>query len=747
MAAVGGLTLPLFDVTGRETGALCIALLPADLENGVSPLVAPVQLLEGAEYRYVWKLVSDATIEVQPAEVFQADTKDGRSGRIRPGLYTGAMRVSLRQNGTEVGGLELEIRSRKLNYLDEYRWMLKDIADQMTELVMDRFAVSSSRFEIDETRDAVTLYQRFAFLKALFSGESFQAAISEIVRRPHVAWEDSREVIRPGQAIKSNAHLVRQLTRSGARSAWSDGPLASVPNRLERVRTDATHDTTPNRFVRFALERWRQVVSDIERSLQRETSNNPALKRGVREVAQMLMHIDEVLHNELFRELGPLTRFPADNQVLQKREGYRDVLRAYLEFELAAKLSWQGGQSVYGAGQRDVATLYEYWVFLQLAQTVAQLIGVSFDLAKLIVPRGDGLNLVLQTGRETALSGHVVRHGRKLKVELCFNRTFKGGAGKEQQGSWTKSMRPDYSLIIRPGEGESALFEPIMVHFDAKYRVQFVSELFGGDETEFPVHGDAGIWKRGGPLRADLLKMHAYRDAIRRSAGAYVLYPGADEGKVDQEYHELLPGLGAFVLRPSAQGNAVGVPALRRFVSDVLDHVATQLTAHERSRDDLAKIYETSVNRGGDKDTLWSQPPGGTSVLLGWVKNKDHWAWIQQHLSYNVRASGRRGGQRVDEPLLYCQMLLLYGPDGVPPTLARIISDPMVVKESGMLGNGYPSPQGDYLCVEIRWMNHPSWLHGIDVEGLMSLATSNGAIRGEPVQVNWEQIMKAAVRS
>jgi hypothetical protein len=51
--------------------------------------------------------------------------------------------------------------------------MLRDIADQMTELVMDRFAVSDASFTQDDTRDAVTLYQRFAFLRALITDESF----------------------------------------------------------------------------------------------------------------------------------------------------------------------------------------------------------------------------------------------------------------------------------------------------------------------------------------------------------------------------------------------------------------------------------------------------------------------------------------------------------------------------------------------------------------------------------------------
>ena len=88
-------------------------------------------------------------------------------------------------------------------------------------------------------------------------------------------------------------------------------------------------------------------------------------------MAIVLAQLDEALNQDLFKELGSLSRFPGDDQVLQRREGYRDVFRAYLEFELAAQLSWRGAESSYSAGQRDVATLYEYWAFIQLAQLVA----------------------------------------------------------------------------------------------------------------------------------------------------------------------------------------------------------------------------------------------------------------------------------------------------------------------------------------------------------------------------------------
>jgi hypothetical protein len=65
-----------------------------------------------------------------------------------------------------------------------------------------------------------------------------------------------------------------------------------------------------------------------------------------------------------------------------------------------------------------------------------------------------------------------------------------------------------------------------------------------------------------------MLKMHAYRDAIWRSAGAYVIYPGTAQDPI-RMYHEILPGLGAFALRPPITGAADG---------------ASQVTQDERSR-------------------------------------------------------------------------------------------------------------------------------------------------------------------
>ncbi|WP_081060646.1 DUF2357 domain-containing protein [Burkholderia territorii] len=740
--------------TGDITAKLRIAVLPhrsatplatlwcsndnTSAENAAGGMV---ELLEGMEYRYVWESVGSngSPLIADPEELFQPDTPDGACGRLRPGLATGTIRVVLHTDAGTLGQMELEVRSRKLAYMSEYRWMLRDIAERMTELVMDRFAVSDARFELDETRDAVTLYQRFTFLRALFESENFQGALDEIMRRPHTAWETTSDMVRAGAGIRADSRVLRQFAKGGSRSAWPDGSLKSVPSYFERAQTEATRDTTPNRFVRFALEHWLRILGDIERGLSK-TASSPAATRGQREISGVVSRLEEVLHCDLFTEVGLLTRFPADDQVLQKREGYRDIFKAYVETEFAARLSWQSSPEVYGAGQRDVATLYEYWAFIQLSQIVADLVGHAFDLSPLVQARPDGLTVGIRTGVETVLFGEVSRLDRRMRIELCFNRTYR--RGKAGIASWTRPMRPDYSLLISPADDEPSSFEPIALHFDAKYRVDFVREIFGTDSEEANTSGLEPLWlERGRVLREDLLKMHAYRDAIHRTAGAYVLYPGGDDegdGLKYPEYHELLPGLGAFVLRPTDTGIASGTSALRQFISDVLDHVATRLTRHERGRFWQMETYSPQLRRSTH---AFASPPRDASVLLGFVKSREHWNWIRGRRSYNLRADGRRGGVHTGAALLSSQLLLLYCPSTHEIALARIVSDAEEITEAGMAAAGYPTPRGNYWCVQIQWLTCDHWLGRLSSHVIDDYVRRQGVAYGEPINVSWNDVM------
>src|SRR5262249_10615227 len=154
----------------------------------------------------------------------------------------------------------------------------------------------------------------------------------------------------------------------------------------------------PNRFVRFALERWRSIVAATRDALLRETESQQ-VARGLRESTAMLEYLDVLLSDPLFREVGSLTGFPRGNPVLQRREGYRDLYEAYIESEVAGKLAWDGGEDVYSAGQRNVATLYEFWVFLQFAQIIGDVCDQDFDPTALVRLGDTGLSLTLRRGK------------------------------------------------------------------------------------------------------------------------------------------------------------------------------------------------------------------------------------------------------------------------------------------------------------------------------------------------------------
>jgi hypothetical protein len=261
-------------------------------------------------------------------------------------------------------------------------------------------------------------------------------------------------------------------------------------------------------------------------------------------------------------------------------------------------------------------------------------------------------------------------------------------------------MRPDCSLLIAPHDPMS-VGEETWLHFDAKYRIDQYTSFFVDDEDEVGESARVGSAKSD-----DLRKMHAYRDAIRKTSGAYVLYPGGDGDThpPHQEYHEILPGLGAFVLRPTDSGEASSASSntLRAFLSDVLDHTAAQGSGRERAG--YWKRRSFGDKSGSivplDFDPQLDKPPADTSVLLGFIKSPEHRAWIEEHRLYNLRGdSSRRGSVGIGSPQLRADVVVLYGMD---------LSDIVVYRATGALflrsgeelaASGYPISAGQQLLV------------------------------------------------
>ena len=236
-------------------------------------------------------------------------------------------------------------------------------------------------------------------------------------------------------------------------------------------------------------------------------------------------------------------------------------------------------------------------------------------------------------------------------------------------------MRPDYTLTFWPegfSEAEAERNELLAhVHFDAKYRVEDIEALFGGRDDD-----DAGEDADGNYKRHDLLKMHAYRDAIKRSQGAYVLYPGrSGKAAIFQGFHEILPGLGAFGIVPNEEGASHGMDALADFLDEVLSHLGNRTTARERAGYHLAAAYESNEApvpygdlRLPEKDVDDAQgrslPPEEHLVLIAWVQDEERMRLATaDDGGVLVRLDHRDGGPYVHPDLARVRHIVLRSHD------------------------------------------------------------------------------------
>ncbi len=417
------------------------------------------------------------------------------SGTLTAGNEAGLLTLVLEdETGTPRASAGIEIVAAKLSYREDFRLMLEAIARRATDLLLRQRTDVTSPMVPTEQPDPTRLTERFFLLRGLLESGEFQHGLTRILADPHQTLYPEAEQQPLNRARRLTPSAVRWLTTTTPRRPvpiehpLMQQGLATVPHKLPHTRPTETYNTPENRFVQQAL---RQLLQSLEACSVTE--------RLQREAQWLARPLESALAHPMFAEVGPLIQIPVASKLWQRRSGYREFYKIWLAAQQALRLSWDGGQAVFGAGRRDVATLYEYWCFFEVAEAVEAAFGVALPYEKLLTPTADGSALTLRRGTELRLETPTLC--------LAYNPTL---------ATWTRPVRPDITLEI----GDTR------IHFDAKYRLS--------DQYD--------------ALTEDILTMHAYRDAIPGTLAALALYPG----KVmrwwpDTQNHG---GLGALPLTP-----------------------------------------------------------------------------------------------------------------------------------------------------------------------------------------------------
>ncbi len=555
--------------------------------------------------------------------------------------------------------------------------------------------------KIDESCSSKTLYQRFSFVRSIIDSEVFSEAIHKIISNPVRKWTDAN--------IQRNIVSVRRLSQKNIRKIASDHDriplsnnchqnlpnyLTSVPRNIEVEYKRDTIDNQENQFVKFVLRTFSMFCSDLK-------NMRHASERLKYESNQTIEQLSTYLDNQFFRQISMPTHLNMNSPVLQRKEGYREMLQSWLLFDLAAKLNWTGGDDVYEAGKKNVAILYEYWLFFKLLELICEFFNIEpKDKARLVKIDSDGINLDIIQGKAQMVHGQQETFSRLLNVAFYYNRTFSKVPENDDPihnaGSWTMSMRPDYTLSLWSGNISEAEAEAqnliTHIHFDAKYRLNRViledeknvsEELYVEKKEQ-----ELGVYKR-----ADLLKMHAYKDAIRRTSGAYILYPGT-ESRAIKGYHEIVPGLGAFSIRPGHwQNDSI---ALKQFLAEVKAHMLDRTSKREKMSYYQYDIYKEKNSSmlmenipepiNENRDFL----PDETTVIVAYYKCQDQLDWILKNNLYNMRAGDSNGSISLENNIINARYILLHNGKRSQHLIRIVKKGPKVYSRAQLVKMGYP---------------------------------------------------------
>ena len=451
---------------------------------------------------------------------------------------------------TSLAGVGIEVVSAKIGPEGVSR-LLEDISALSSSLVFGWRSPTGFAGVPDPARLSPVPYHQLQLLRSAMlcqpPGRRLQDWLRVIERNPTRRFEPHRTLTPVGRvrrldhrAVQSIFSRVERLVPLAPGVRVGESPLAGkltfgaparphFPLWVDAPSGRLSFDTPENRFIRHAIVQWLELTHRF--------IDHPRLHAGLKADCRTMLALLEPLASARFvAESGPLWSLRAPSQALTKADGYRDVFQFWNDLNCHVSLPRTSQETACLLEGRDVAMLYEYWVFLKILEAVVDI--TEGAVAEPVAIRRNELGESLRLGLTSAIGPD---------LEIGFNRTFR----RSNDMAYATPLRPDVTL--RAGD---------RLHvFDAKFRL----DRFNADEGDSD-DGPAGY------KRADLYKMHTYQDAISSVRTAFVVYPGSEfvfferRGSRQTRPADVVnpDGVGALPLRPADHDPAASLRGVLR---------------------------------------------------------------------------------------------------------------------------------------------------------------------------------------
>ena len=548
--------IPFVDNPDNET--------PIQYCENISTNFAKLMFLEETEYQILFEsqdvnasydvLYSLVKMNDSHFKPFRFDLGDNNKFKIAGTLnfrsYVGKSFLDVRKNGINSIKIPIEVRSKKIDYFTQYSAMIADLSQHALSLIFEVNSPLYQEFELDYNQKE-TYYEDFMFLEYLSKNLHSQL-------KSHV------ETVPLSLASNINQNTLRNIVSKPSNLFESDADFGIVnklngyiPRDIDQIKHEDIIDIPENRFFKYFLELIQNLVEKLL-----ESSKEGYIKD------KLLYFRDEIeyyLSNKFFNHISAMDYVPFNSQILQKKEGYREIFHYFLMLEFSFRLSWDEVNDQFKGFEKKLSELYEYWCYFKLLKVLNELSVDKISFEDVFKINKDNWSITIKKGVQSAKNFKLNFDGNDIKIKLFYNLRF---SDNSPYRSYSLAFRPDYTLMVTIGEHMH------YIHFDAKYRseleiIDFYSKIGkSNEELDKEINKRDELEEKEYVFKdGDIYKMHTYKDSILQTEGSYVLYPGS-KTKRFRESELIIPSVGAFSLTPG--NDDVEEDNLAIFIKEVL---------------------------------------------------------------------------------------------------------------------------------------------------------------------------------
>lgn len=517
-----------------------------------------------ASYDILYSLTKMNSNHFKPFRFTLGDNKTYKiAGTLNFRSYVGKSFLDVMKNGTNSIKIPIEVRSKKMDYFNQYSAIIADLSQHALSLIFEVNSPLYQEFELD-SRQKETFYEDFMFLEYLFRENNLPAIFEYLSKNLHSRLKNHVESVPISFASNVNQNTIKNIVSRPNNLSKSDADFEIVrklngflPDKIEQTKHEDIIDIPENRFFKYFLELIQDLIEKLI-SISKEGYIKDKLMSFKDE-------IEYYLSNKLFNHISSMDYVPYNSQVLQKKEGYREIFQFFLMLEFSFRLSWNDLNNQFKGFEKKLSVLYEYWCYFKLLKVLNDLSVKKISFEDVFEINKDNWSISIKKGVKSRKSFKFFFFDHEINVELFYNLRF---SEESKYRSYSLAFRPDYTLLVRIGENIN------YIHFDAKYRsgleiANFYNVVGKSDkELDDEINERDSLEEKDYIFKdGDIYKMHTYKDSILKTEGSYVLYPG-NKTKQFFESDDIIPSVGAFSLTPG--NDDVGEDELEKFIREVI---------------------------------------------------------------------------------------------------------------------------------------------------------------------------------